>query len=404
MIPNRAWVYAPSPEILRRRWGQLIAATGRERKKELFKESTDRKLATKVGPLPGGPKHQGTIADESGPCPQPARVAYRSFDRQWIIPDNRLLHRPSPDLWRAAQPNQIFVIQQRVRPISSGPGVVFAALIPDVDYFKGSEGGRVAPMLHADGSANVAPRLLEVLGERLGTSVTVQDLVAYVAGVAGHRGFTETFADELTTPGIRVPLTTDPALWAEAVELGREVVWASTYGEAFADPERGRPHGTIRYPSGDERRPLNQTAVPQSPLPTAIRHGTETQTLYVGEGTFAPVPEAVWGYDVGGMQVVKKWFSYRKARPGGKVSSPLDKIHVERWPHEWTTELNDLLTVLRRLVELEPRQRDLLERVTGSEQLTVGQLTKQGVLPIESSDPPRKPRRAPDMSGGLFGD
>lgn len=185
--PNRAWVYDPSPDILVQRWNQLVSVTDRERKRELFKESSDRKLDTKVDPLPGGPPHQGTIADETGACAEPVRVAFRSFDRQWIIPDNRLLHRPSPDLWRATGPGQVFAVEQHSKVISSGPGIVFTALVPDMDYFEGSEGGRVLPMLHADGSANVAPRLLSVLSERVGRQVDAAEFVAYLAGVAATR-------------------------------------------------------------------------------------------------------------------------------------------------------------------------------------------------------------------------
>ncbi len=399
--PNRGWVYSPSPEVLRERWGRLVAETDIERKKVLFKESRDRKIDTHVGPLPGGHEHVGTIREESGACPEPVRVAYRSFDRQWVIPDNRLFHGPSPDLWRAVRSEQIFVVEQHAHEIRSGPGVVFAALVLDMHYFNG-RGGRVLPMLHADGSPNIAPRLLALLSTRLGITVTAPKFVAYLAGVVAHSGFTQRFTDELTTPGIRVPLTTDPELWAQAVDLGQEVIWASTYGQALSDAAVGRPKSDIRYPTADPRRPQNLKPVAATPLPDDIRYDAATETLHVGNGTFGPVPEAVWSYDVGGMPVLKKWFSYRKAQPGGKKTSPLDDIHAERWPHDWTRELNDLLTVLRRLTELEPRQADLLERIVSSPQLTVTELTKQGILPVPKAA--GKARKA--VAGALldFGD
>jgi len=251
-------------------------------------------------------------------------------------------------------------------------------------------------MVHAGGAPNVPPLLLSVVGDRLGHSVSIEDLVAYVAGCVAHPGFTPRFAGELVTPGIRVPLTTDQELWEATVGVGREVVWLHTYGERFADDLAGRPKSVIRYPAGDPRRPLNTVAFPASPLPTTIHHDLATEILHVGDGQFAPVPAAVWEYDVGGMQVVKKWFSYRKANPGGRRSSPLDDIHAERWPHEWTTELLDLLTVLRRLVELEPQQADLLEQILAGPQITVGDLTASGVFPVPATA--RRPHRhAPDL-------
>lgn len=389
---NRGWVYAPSPEILKKRWAELVGQTDPQRKALLFKETDDRHLDSSVDPLPGGYQHHGTLAGESGPCPDPVRVAYRSFDRQWVIPDRRLIDRPRPELWEARRDGQVFVVEQHAQKIGSGPGLVFSSLIPDMHYFN-VRGGRVLPMLHPDGSPNAAPRLLTVLADRLGAQATVQDLVAYIAAVVAHPGFTEQFVGELVTPGIRVPLTADSGIWAEAVDLGREVLWASTYGAVMYDPALGRPQNNIRYRADDPRSPLSTVAIPGQPLPDRIRHDGET--LHVGAGCFAPVPEAVWEYDVGGMPVLKTWFSHRRAHPGGRVTSPLDGIHVDAWPYDWTKELNDLLTVLRRLVDLQPRQLDLLDRVLASPQLKVTDLTATGIFPIPRSA--RRPRRTVEL-------
>ncbi|MFI6227599.1 type ISP restriction/modification enzyme [Micromonospora echinospora] len=385
---NRNWVYSASVDVLKGRWGRLVAASELSDRKSLFKETRDRTVQSRVDPLPGFDRSAKTLAVDNGPCLSPVRVAYRNFDRHWIIPDNRLLDYSRPDLWRASGTGQIFVIEQHAHPFRTGPGVMFSTLVPDMDQFNG-RGGRVLPMRHAGGAANVPPLLLAVLGQRLGRQVSVEDLVAYIGGVVAHRGFTLRFAEDLVTPGIRVPLTADPELWDEVVAVGRQVVWLHTYGEAFGDESANRPKGNIRYPAGDDRRPLNTVAVPATPLPETISHDAAKERLHVGGGVFAPVPAAVWEYDVGGMAVVKKWFSYRKANPGGRKSSPLDDIHVDRWPHEWTSELNDLLTVLRRLVELEPQQDDLLERVVAGPQITVADLAAAGVLPV-----PAKARKA----------
>jgi hypothetical protein len=60
--------------------------------------------------------------------------------------------------------------------------------------------------------------------------------------------------------------------------------------------------------------------------------------------------------------VLKSWFNYRKRDPGGKKTTRLDTTHATAWPAGWTTEFSDLLTVLRRLTELEPQQADLFAR------------------------------------------
>jgi len=383
--PNRTWVYAPSQEILVRRWTQLIGESDVLVKRKLFVTNSKggRDLDTVVQPLGGGNRHRGPISMEDGPCPAVVRVGYRSFDRQWIIPDNRLLHRASPDLWAARVPGQLFLIEQSSRPIDSGPGVAFSALIPDMDHFKGSEGGRVLPMLHPDGTPNLAPGLVDAVAAGLGSSVTPRDLIAYIAGIVGHPAFTTRFTDELETPGIRVPITADPDLWAHAVTLGRHVIWAATFGAAFHDDSAGRPQGDIAYPAGDMRRAMMLRPL-GSTMPETIEYDSPTRELHLGPATFGPVPERVWLYDVGGMPVVRRWFSYRKAKPGGKKTSPLDDVHADQWPLEWIQEFVELLTALSRLVELEPAQAELLENVGTSRTITVADLTCAGVFPVSA--------------------
>lgn len=379
--PNRTWVYAPAPQLLAQRWQELVNEQDSEKKRVLFKESRDRKLDTVVGPLPGFPDHSSTIGKEKGPMAEPVRVAYRSFDRQWVIPDNRLFHGPSPDLWRGRLvPGQLFLNEQHSQAISSGPAVVFSTLILDMDHFN-VRGGRVLPLLHPSGADNTAPRLLTCLADRLEVPVTSADLAAYIAAVSAHPAFTQRFTDELTTPGIRIPLTADVQVWREALQLGRELVWACTYGEAFPDPKAGRPPGDITFDTADPRRPKNLTPLGEGmPDKLSYTEGADGEgTLHVGQGSFGPVTARMWAYDVGGTNVIKKWFSYRKANPGGKKTSPLDELHLESWPREWIVELNELLTVLRRITELEEAQAALLERVLTGPVITRDELVAAGV-------------------------
>jgi hypothetical protein len=335
------------------------------------------------------------LAQETDVRPDLIRISLRSFDRQWLIADNRVLDYPRPDLWASLQAGQIFLNQQSSHEIDSGPAVVATHLVPDTDHFNG-RGGRVLPLLHPDGSPNVPHGLLAYLAEATNQDrVAAADLAAYVVAVAGHDAFTQRFAEELLTPGVRVPLTRDGALWARAVALGREVLWASTYGDRCADPALGRPAGDVRYPGGDERQVRYLTPI-GSRVPERLAYDEATRTLHVGAGSFAPVPDVVWAYDVGGMKVVNKWFGYRKAAPSSKRTSPLDDIHAERWPHEWTRELVDLLSVLRRLTDLEPAQGELLGEILAGPVITEAELVAAGVLPVAAAA--RKARhRAADV-------
>lgn len=394
---NRSWVSSPSKETLRRRWATLIREPDPEVKSELFKETPDRKLGERKEPLPGRTTHPRPIGEETRSRPETLRIALRSFDRQWLIADNRVLDRPRPDLWAAIHDGQIFLTQQSSHEIDSGPAVVATHLLPDTHHFNG-RGGRVMPILHPDGSSNTAAGFLPYLTRTLGCDpVTAWDLAAYTAAVTGHSAFTERFAEDLLTPGVRLPLTRDAELWNRATALGAEILWSSTYGERFAAPRAGRPASDVGFLSGDERQVRYMTHIGNS-VPNAMRYEPETETLHVGEGTFAPVPEAVWAYHVGGMRIVNKWFGYRKAKPTSKRTSPLDDIHVESWPPEWTTELIELLCVLRRLTDLAPAQGALLTEILAGEVITCAELAAEGVTLAPASG--RKPRHRP--VDGLF--
>jgi hypothetical protein len=240
-------------------------------------------------------------------------------------------------------------------------------------HYKGSFGGRVYP-LWADASAstpNIRHELLDLLSKTYGATVSPEDALAYVAAVMAHPGFTARFADDLKQPGLRLPLTADAALFAEAAALGREVVWLHCYGERYVDPASGRPKGPPRIAGEQGPRIPAGGAIPPAPepLPDAMTYEAEKRRLHVGKGYVDNVSPAMWNYEVSGKQVVWHWFSYRRldrTKPliGDKrPPSPLEKIQPEGWPHEYTTDLLDLLHVLGRLVALEPAQAALLTRI-----------------------------------------
>jgi Type ISP C-terminal specificity domain/N-6 DNA Methylase len=142
-----------------------------------------------------------------------------------------------------------------------------------------NRGGRVLPGFHPDGQPTSGASLLDALSKRFGVEVSELDLLCYVAAVVSHPGYTARFAEQLETPGVRVPLTADAEIFAGAVELGREVVWASTYGQRCADPAAdpaaGRPPDDVSLPPG--QRPMNLDGIPHTPegMPTTIEHTSD---------------------------------------------------------------------------------------------------------------------------------
>ncbi|MFH9863021.1 type ISP restriction/modification enzyme [Streptomyces sp. NPDC017202] len=378
---NRSWVTSPLASVLQRRWARLTSEEDPQWKARLFKETRDRLLDSRPSGLPGMPTPARTVNEEAGACPPIKQIALRSFDRQWLIADNRVLDFPRPDLWESLQPGQMFLNQQHTHVISTGPALVATELLPDTDHFNG-RGGRAHPVFHPDGTANTPKGLLRYLADALDLDgMTVHDLAAYSVAVAGHSAFTEHFAEELLTAGVRLPLTRDPELWREAVRVGRAFLWAATYG-VRGDPPDTLASGQegVDFPPGDPRQVRYVTPI-GSAVPDTLTYDEESRTLRVGPGAFTGVPPEVWNYEVGGMRIVKKWFGYRKASPTSRKTSPLDDLHVTAWPSEWSAELVDLLSVLRRLVDLAPAQQALTTRIVNSPVVTVTDLTSAGVLP-----------------------
>ena len=388
--PNKTWVYAPERAILEQRWDELIQETSLERKRELSKETSSTKIDASKSPLPGLDTEQDTghplVSVEWPSRPTIVEVGYRSFDRQYIIADSRVLDRARPDLWAARSSEQVFLVEFHSRHPKSGPGLMFSSLIPDMNSFKGSDGGRALPMLHPDGQPNVAPGLLAALSERFGREITVQKLTAYIAGISAHPGYVEAFDEELHYSGNRVPLTVDVELWDKAVEIGQFIIWLHTFGDRGHAPNNAKSlfdvESTLPLPTYD-------TAVGVG-MPDDVTYDETTQTIYLGKGSWSNVSPAVWNYTVGGNSTIKSWVGYRRKKPKGRKSSPLDDIITTSWPTQWSRQFHELLVTLTHLIQLEAEQKELLEQIIAGEQLTKDELAFHGVQwPAENKD--RKP-------------
>lgn len=387
VMPGRVWVVAPDRDSLVQRWQRLVAEQDPARKEMLFhphgslENLGDRHVARVVtNGLSGHPHRNISVRDDRGPAIPPARFAFRSFDRQWIIPDARLINRPNPTLWAAHSDQQVYLTALMAHSPTAGPAISFSGLIPDLHHYKGSFGGRTFP-LWADAAAsqpNVSPALLTLWSARLNHVVTPVDVMAYLAAIAAHPAYVARFAADLVQPGLRIPLTADTALFQDATALGRELVWLHSYGERFADATAGRPAGPPRLPDATRPTIPRDGAISTAPadMPDALRYDAAAQRLHLGSGFIDRVPPAAFAYEVSGKNVLTQWFSYRRRnreRPiigERRQPSELGDIQPDHWLPEYTSELLNLLNVLGRLVLLEPQQAALLEQVCAGPMLT----------------------------------
>lgn len=383
---KRDWIIAPSKEILEARWRELqdTPAHGRG---AVMAEGQGRTPGYRSTPLRGLRNQPRTMIGERvlgdhGPIVQ---VGWRTLDRQWMLGDDRLISRPSPTLWASHGQPQIYLTTMHQQALGEGPAITATPHLPISGHYNGNGAGDIMPLwLDPQGRrANLAPGLLKVLSRELGVNLTPEDFAAYVAGVIAHSGFTTRFHDDLTERRLRIPITRDPQLFQEAVELGRTTLWAQTLGTQFVDPGNDRPNG---IPPGRASIPKR---LDEELFYEAAWQPDEGGSILLGSKRVLHVSREVWDYTVAPWKVLPRWFSYRqgKAAPRRAKADPqrerLVSIGPTKWSVAWTDELLRIIWAIEQLISLEPRQADALEAIVQNGTfVTVDDLHSEKVLPV----------------------
>ena len=383
---KRTWPVAPDAATLERRWRALLRAPNRA---AAFRETADRRVAGRYGAAPTGAGNDTPIAElpRDAAAPRIQRYAFRALDRQHVLADGRLMSRPRPDLWRCHSDRQIYLTSLLTQPLGRGPALVACADLPDLHHFSGRGAKDAIPLYRtADGrEANIAPDLLRQLPL---ADAGAEDFLAYAYGVLAHPAFTARFARELRARQLRLPITTDAALFAEVRKVGARLLKLHTYHRRLLtdDDQPAVPPGAAHC---TEAIPLDEAGYPD-----AFSHDSATETLRVGDGRFAPVPQAIYDFEVSGLRVVPSWLGYRMKRGAGRRSSPLNDIRPARWPAAFTRELLELLWVLEGTLALYPEQARLLDRVHAGPCLPAS-----AIAPVAAAlrRPPKAQANAPEL-------
>ncbi|MFJ2024095.1 type ISP restriction/modification enzyme [Streptomyces sp. NPDC087897] len=369
---GRAWVSGPDPAALRARWERLASAEPAEQER-LFASTRSRTPRTSVAALPGQSTGTARFARSPGPCPDPVRILHGPYDEQWLLPDHRLIDAARPELWRVADGQQLFAVEHGTALEDSGPALSVTALLPD-GYSPAGRPGRIRPLFRRPGGTepNLAPGLGELLRGRLGggaepEAFAPEAVLAWVLAAARP-----------SPAGPRVPLPAEAEVWSAGVALGRELTRLQTRGARGGE----RP----RLPGG--RRPYVRAALPARPAELSYDAGDEA--LIVGGGRIAPVPAAAWEFTVGGVRVLERWFGLRAAaaaglRTDGEVPDGLDAVGARGWPHAWTSELLELITVLALVDGAAGPRKELAARLDAGPLIGPAELRAAGVLPVPAS-------------------
>ena len=382
---KRKWPIGASIDVLEKRWKRLQEAPSREEMAVLFRQTSQKHLEAKGENLLSLLPVDALIQD----CHMlaPVRYGYRSFDRQYTLPDSRVNDRPRPQLWDSCSDDQLFLVTLTSTTLGDGPAVTLSPYVPDMDFFRGSFGAKsVHPLYRSAGTSqpNISASLRAALNEAYGREVEPFEIAAYVVGLLGTSAYTERFADELAESVAHVPFTADADLFAEVVDFGRSIIFEQTWGE------RGAKLNQFGQPVGLRFKGAATIAVPtpENDYPESWSYDADSQQLFVGGGRFDNVSPAVANFEVSGMSVVGSWLGYRMKTPAGKSSSPLDKIQADTWQHDG--ELLELLWQLEFMVNAEPRGTELLEKVI------VGDIIPPATLGVptaaeQKAPPKRKP-------------
>ena len=307
------------------------------------------------------------------------RFFYRPFDIRWLYweADSGLLDRPRPDyrphvfkgnVWLSAaqhlrkgaeEPQACFTKHMGSLHLIERTALMFPAYLLDDGFGIGSNEIQRRPSL-----SGAAQRYLHRLG------ADVEDLFHHVLATLHDPAYREANAGALRMEWPRIPLPGWPD--GEADGAAETLATSAARGRELArlldpdEPVPGVTQGTLRpeiaaiavpattdgrnmtgddfaltagwghYGTGDAVMPgqgriveREYTSDERAALGEAISVlGEKTLDVYLNDHAYwRNVPAAIWGYKLGGYQVLKKWLSYRESDVLGRSLTPEEVLY-----------------------------------------------------------------------------
>jgi hypothetical protein len=116
MLGKPDWPMSPSSETLAQRWRSFVSIEDLNDRSVAFSTAKTGRKSIR--------KRQQRLADlgPETPAPPITRYGFRSFHRQWILEDVRLLKTEAPTLWSARSDRQILMMTLATGALGSGLG------------------------------------------------------------------------------------------------------------------------------------------------------------------------------------------------------------------------------------------------------------------------------------------
>lgn len=370
---KRLWPIAESPTVLNERWQRLVCLPASKRA-SAYIETRDR-LAAAPPSGSRSKKYTGIEGlEKDSEIPKIIRYCYRTLDRQWAFCDERLADYIRPSLVNTLGSNQVFAFTLMSKQLGIGPAVGVSHCLPDMDVFCNRGAKDVIPLWRDSAATqpNIPNGLLARLKSQLELHITPEDVFCYCIAILAGPCYGDLFKKELATPGPRIPITTDSALFRRGVLLGAQFIWLQTYGmrwiPALKNPHKkltGSAKVAIEIPEGKEA------------YPTTFSFDEASQTLQIGDGSISGVTPEVFAYNQSGLKPVESWLRYRMKERAGRARgantrSELDQIRPDNWV--FTQELLELLWVVEGCVLLWPALHEFLGKVVDGDQFPASDL------------------------------
>lgn len=182
--------------------------------------------------------------------------------------------------------------------------------MPDNNSFRGSYGGYAFPLYdrRAGPTAhNLIPALVAALSETYGEAQTPEDVFDAILCLLSAHSYTRRFAEDLENTFPHIPFPADPAVFARAVAIGREIRALEAFQRAPADAFCPRDFCRIVNQPDDETR-IGTIAFEEGRL-SIFTHDNAAVPSFDG------LPQAVWDFSVSGYRVLPRWIEGRKGLP-----------------------------------------------------------------------------------------
>lgn len=149
---------------------------------------------------------------------------------------------------------------------------------------------------------NLDAAIVGALASAYGKAPTPEAVFHYIYAVLYAPTYRTKYAEFLRMDYPRIPFTSDAELFKELAALGEKLVALHLLKSPDLDPPTCRFEG-----DGNNRVEKDRK--------TGLRYDAERERVCINAMQyFAPVPETVWNYQIGGYQVCDKWLKDRRER------------------------------------------------------------------------------------------